>query len=66
MDWPRLARLLAKAPLLAGKPLQFEVVDYSTPFKIDENQPETFRAFLADCHEKCEKVAELVAQAKQP
>ena len=61
VDWPRLAKLLAKAPLLVGKPLQFEVVDYSTPFKIAEDQPETFRAFLTDCYEKCEKVAELVA-----
>ena len=64
LDWPRLARLLAKAPLLANKPLQFEVVTHNTPFHTPDGNPEMLRKFLADCHERCEKVAQLVMEAR--
>ena len=64
VDWPRLAALLAKAPLLANKPLQFEVVTHNTPFHTPDGNPEMLRKFLADCHERCEKVAQMVAEAR--
>ena len=64
VDWPRLSVLLAKAPLLVNKPLQFEVVTHNTPFNTPDGNPPMLRKFLVDCHERCEKVAQMVAEAR--
>ncbi len=64
VDWPRLAKLLAKAPRLAKKPLQFEVITHNTPYQNPDGTPELLRKFLADCHERCEKFAALVHDAR--
>ena len=66
VDWTRMTKLIAESSY-QGRPLSFELSIRNTPFyDADlgvEQKPESVRAFLADAHERCEKVVALWSAA---
>ena len=68
VDWARLVKILAESSY-QGRPLSFELAMRNTPFfekELELNQkPENVRAFLADAHERCEKVVKLYEETKK-
>ena len=68
VDWQRMVKILAESSY-KGRPLSFEVAMRKTPFYEDElklnQKPGKIRAFLADAHERCEKVVKLYEETKK-
>jgi len=68
VDWQRMAKILADSSY-KGRPLSFELAMRCTPFyekELERDQkPEKIRAFLADAHERCEKVVKLYEETKK-
>ena len=68
VDWPRMVKILAESSY-KGRPLSFELSMRNTPFfekELELNQkPEKIRAFLADAHERCEKIVNLYEETKK-
>ena len=62
VDWDRLLRIIAKAPHVAQKPLQFEITMRCTPYTYFTNPsapPEDAqRAYLKDAYVRCMKIAQ--------
>ena len=66
--WERLVKLLAESSY-KGRPLSFELAMRNTPFyekELELNQkPENIRAFLADAHDRCERVGKMFEQIRK-
>lgn len=68
VDWERVVRLIAESSY-KGRPLSFELAMRNTPFyekELELNQkPENIRAFLADAHDRCERVVRMFEQIRK-
>ena len=68
LDWQRMVGIIA-ASSYKGRPLSFELAMRNTPFyekELERNQkPENIRAFLADAHDRCARVAKLLEQTRK-
>ncbi len=68
VDWERMVKLLAESSY-KGRPLSFELAMRNTPFyekELELNQKtENIRAFLADAHDRCERVVRMFEQIRK-
>ena len=68
VDWQRMAKIIAGSSY-KGRPLSFELAMRNTPFyekELELNQkPENIRAFLADAHDRCERVVKMFEQIRK-
>ncbi len=68
VDWERVVKLIAESSY-KGRPLSFELAMRNTPFyekELELNQkPENIRAFLADAHDRCERVVKMFEQIRK-
>jgi len=68
VDWERMVNLIAGSSY-KGRPLSFELAMRNTPFyekELELNQnPENIRAFLADAHDRCERVVKMFEQIRK-